>query len=136
MSHGTSEDFCAESVEPDLGVLIVDDDESDRKLLCLGLSDFGFKAWSASTGFEAVKLYPRLRERLSCVVLDLDMPGLDGADTLTRLRGLDPQARVYILTGHIDAYDEDELLRRGAIQVLYKPIPLSSLASTLRHPER
>lgn len=118
-----------------LGVLIVDDDERERELLCKGLADLGFETWSAGTGLEAIKLYPRLRERAVGVILDVNMPGLDGFDTLSRLRFLDPHARVYVLTGQINADDEKELLRRGAERVLYKPIPLNYLASTLRQPK-
>lgn len=115
-----------------LGVLIVDDDESERELIGLGLEDFGFKPFLSGSGFEAIKLYPRLRDRITAVILDLKMPGLDGFDTLIHLRSLDSRVRVYILSGHLEANDEEELRRLGATNVFCKPIPLSYLASILR----
>lgn len=139
MSRDTSEDTLPESspVEPRprRGVLIVDDDEAERRLLATGLEDHGFQAWSVATGYEAVKLYPRLRDQLSAIVLDLNMPGLDGTDTLNLLRSIDPELRIYILTGHVGIYDEHDLLRTGAARVLYKPIALKDLAGILRDRE-
>lgn len=115
-----------------MGVLIVDDDESERALLCAGLSDVGLECWTAATGLEAIKLYPRLRDKISAIVLDINMPGLSGTDTLDHLRSINPDVRVYVLTGHVDVYLEQELIDLGAAKVLYKPIPLGHLASTLR----
>lgn len=123
------------AVEPRPGVLIVDDDDTERHLLALGLQDHGFQTWAVATGYEAVKLYPRLREQLTGIVLDLNMPGLDGLDTLNLLRSIDPEIRIHILTGHVDIYDKHELLRTGAIRVLYKPIRLKDLADILRSQE-
>lgn len=117
-----------------LGVLIVDDDESERRLLCAGLGEVGLECWGAATGLEAIKLYPRLRDKISAIVLDLNMPGLSGADTLDHLRSIDPAVRVCILTGEVDQQLEQELLKLGAEQVLHKPISLNRLASTLRRP--
>lgn len=115
-----------------LGVLVVDDDESARRLLCAGLSDVGLDCWTAATGLEAIKLYPRLRDKISAIVLDINMPGLSGTDTLDYLRSINPEVRVYVLTGQVDVYLEQELIDLGAKKVLYKPISLGRLASTLR----
>lgn len=118
-----------ESTPP--GVLIVEDDERQRALLCQGLDEFGFRSWSAANGLEAIKLYPRLRHKVTAILLDIHMPGLDGRDTLNQFRSINPEARVYILTGHIDPAEEDELLAMGATRVFYKPVPLHYLAKTL-----
>jgi CheY-like chemotaxis protein len=72
-----------------LGVLVVDDDCHVRLMVQRGLERDGFEVWLAPTGDEAVELYRQLRERISVVLLDVRMPGLDGPATLDALRALD-----------------------------------------------
>lgn len=126
-----------ETVEPraapvtKFGILVVDDDERGLYLLCENLERLGFKAWPARNGLEAIKIYPRLRSDLSAILLDVDMPGLDGVQALKHFQSMEVHVPICFITG-VNLYEEDELLELGARRVFRKPISLHQLASTLR----
>ena len=75
-------------------ILIVDDEPGIRQALKQVLEYEGMEVRAASSGGEAITVYPEYRPDL--VFLDVKMAGLDGLETLHRLRGLDPQAVIVI----------------------------------------
>jgi DNA-binding NtrC family response regulator len=111
-------------------VLVVDDDPMLRRLLDLGLQRAGFVVRLASDGKEAIESYRR--QPAGIVLMDVQMPGADGAETLELLRQLDPQVRCCLMTGGT-SYTVEELLKMGALRVIEKPFNLERLAQTLRH---
>ncbi len=83
-------------------ILVVDDDPSSRRLLVRSLSGHGFVCRESTDGAEALQLLHD--DPPSLLLLDLEMPGLDGAQVLERLRA-DPnpaiaQLPAIMLTGH------------------------------------
>jgi two-component system chemotaxis response regulator CheY len=103
-------------------ILIVDDDESIRRLIATTLEDVsGYRMCEAADGEEAVE---RAREvRPSIVFLDIDMPRLDGIETCRRLKS-EPStadATIVMLTGDSDQDAELEARRAGADLFLTKP---------------
>jgi CheY-like chemotaxis protein len=112
---------------PDPGVCVVDDEPAVRQALTLALQHFGFAVW------QAVRLYRRHRDAIGVVLLDVRMPGLDGLQTLARLRRENPAVRVVFMTGNTGDYAAEELLGLGAAAVLEKPFrSLPELARLLR----
>jgi CheY-like chemotaxis protein len=75
------------------GVMIVDGDARSRASLQASLKHFGFRVWAAASGPEAVELYHTCGANIGVVLLDMDLPGLDGPSTLVQLRRLDPAVR-------------------------------------------
>jgi DNA-binding NtrC family response regulator len=110
-------------------VLVVDDDPMLRRLLDLGLQRAGFVVRLASDGKEAVESYRR--QPPGIVLMDVQMPGADGAETLALLREFDPHLRCCLMTGGT-SYSTEELLKMGALRVIEKPFNLERLAQTLR----
>jgi CheY-like chemotaxis protein len=76
---------------------------------------------SAADGEQAVAIYTAERDRVDVVILDLDMPGLDGEEAFQRLRALDPGVRVLISSGYLDRDREDALRGAGIDGILDKP---------------
>jgi CheY-like chemotaxis protein len=113
-------------------VLIVDDDETMRKLLELALTRYGFQVHKAGDGREALDLFTRLRDEISIVVLDVRMPGYGGPAILADLRRINPAVRAVFVTGFTGELSEEELLAQGASRVFYKPFPLIEFAEYLR----
>jgi CheY-like chemotaxis protein len=113
------------------GVLIVDDEHLVRIMVKLGLERNGFDVWEASDGREAIDLYEAHIEDISVVLLDVQMPGLDGPQTLEVLRDLDPETPVCFMSGDTGAYESDELIERGAAYIIEKPFHLDHLANVL-----
>ena len=112
-------------------LLIVDDEPGIRDALRQVLEFEGLVVKTAASGGEALTLYPEFRPHL--VFLDVKMAGLDGLETLGRLRDLDPDALVVMISGHGTIATAVEATRRGAFDFLEKPLDSDRLLVTVRN---
>jgi DNA-binding NtrC family response regulator len=112
-------------------VLIVDDDRLIRVMLQLGLAHYGFNILLARDGWEAIELFQLHKDDIAVVLLDVCMPGLDGPKTMNKLRAIDPQVHVCLMSGDTGFYDPDFLRRYGANGFIAKPFMMDKLAETL-----
>lgn len=112
-------------------VLIVDDEPGIRQALKQVLEYEGMEVRAASSGGEALSLYPEYRPHL--VFLDVKMAGLDGLETLTRLRELDPMACIVMISGHGTIQTAVDATQRGAFDFLEKPLDTDRLLLTVRN---
>ena len=122
------------SVQPSAappGVLVADDNEHIRFLLGLTLRQAGFDPLVAADGREAVELFMRHRDEVGVVLLDVNMPRLDGPGALVQLRQIAPQVRCCFMTGCAEHYGADNLLALGAAQVFEKPFRLEEVIEAL-----
>lgn len=88
-------------------IMIVDDNTEARTLLHEQLRKLGALPIACSNGLEAVERYPDVAPDI--VIMDIAMPMLDGLEATQRIRRVDPEACIYVVT----AYSED-MLRRAA----------------------
>ena len=114
------------------GILIADDKGLILTLLKLELEPRGFTVWLAVDGDDALDLYRRNHAEIDLVLLDVQMPGLDGPHTLAALQRLDPDVLACFMTGNSAAYTDDDLLSRGAARVFNKPFLVAELAQFLQ----
>jgi two-component system, NtrC family, nitrogen regulation response regulator NtrX len=112
-------------------ILIVDDESGIRQALKQVLEYEDLVVKVATSGGEAITLYPDYRPHL--VFLDVKMAGLDGLETLTRLRDLDPKAQVVMISGHGTIATAVEATQRGAFDFLEKPLDTDRLLVTVRN---
>jgi len=112
-------------------VLIVDDEAGIRQALKQVLEYEDLEVRVAASGGEAITLYPEFKPHL--VFLDVKMAGLDGLETLTRLRDLDPRAQVVMISGHGTIATAVEATQRGAFDFLEKPLDTDRLLLTVRN---
>jgi two-component system nitrogen regulation response regulator NtrX len=112
-------------------ILIVDDEPGIRQALKQVLEYEKLVVRVASSGGEAITLYPDFRPHL--VFLDVKMAGLDGLDTLTRIRKLDPKAQVVMISGHGTIATAVEATQLGAFDFLEKPLDTDRLLVTVRN---
>jgi CheY-like chemotaxis protein len=115
-----------------LGVLVADDEQMIRLLVQLGLERNGFTVWLAADGREAIDLYRAHSADISAVLLDVQMPDVDGPQTLDALRELSPTLPVCFMSGDTGTYQAEELVRRGAAFVIAKPFRMDDVAKILR----
>ncbi len=113
------------------GILVVDDVGLILTLLKFELEPLGFDVWLAVDGDDALDLFRRHREEIDVVLLDVQMPGLDGPQTLAGLQRVDPNVAVCFMTGHFSIYSEADLLARGAAHVFCKPFRPADVARFL-----
>lgn len=114
-------------------VLVVEDEEPVRRLLCLTLPHFGLSPLPAASGEEAVEIF-RNRGRVAAALLDVQLGGpLDGPHTLAVLRTMDPGLPCAFMTADPGHYTPEDLRSFGASQILEKPFPsLAGLADSLQ----
>lgn len=119
------------------GILVVDDDEALRTVLGRELRKRGFAVWLAPGGREAVALYPRVADYLDLVLMDLNMPGMNGRETFAALRAVAPDVRCCFMTAEHRIERLAALLADGAIEIYHKPFSsLSELSQSLREHAR
>ena len=115
-------------------VLVVDDEEDQLALLTELLIDQGLDVLSASGGEECLEIMKRLP--IDVVVLDVLMPGLDGAGSLREIKKSHPATEVIMLSGLADINSVVTLMHRGAFDYLIKPPKMESLVSRIRDAHR
>ena len=106
-------------------ILIVDDEQSIRDSLTGILQDEGFRVLTADNGEEALT---RLGdERPDLVLLDIWMPGMDGLETLARIRDFQPDQLVIVMSGHGSIETAVKATKLGALDFIEKPLSLEKL---------
>jgi len=108
-------------------VLIVDDDEDCRELLCLFLEQRGFFCFQAKEGESALSL---MREVwVALIITDFHMPVMNGCEFLERLSQEHPQPPpAFMMTGNLTHEIRDRALKAGALMVLDKPVDCHALS--------
>ena len=93
-------------------VLIVDDEAGIRAALAQLLEYEGYEVRAVASGKEGVAAYETFRPQLT--FLDVKMAGIDGLETLKRLRAADPAAVVVMISGHASIQDAVAATNLGA----------------------
>jgi two-component system OmpR family response regulator len=114
-------------------ILMVEDEPDIRAIAKLALEAVGgYTVELASSGSEALTLYPTFRPDL--VLLDVMMPGMDGIETLARLRELagDQAPAVIFMTAKVQRHEIERYLSLGALDVITKPFDPMTLSAVVR----
>jgi len=112
-----------------LKILFADDETSIRELMQLELERMGHEATVCPDGRAAVAELER--NSYDCVLVDLDMPGLNGIQVIERAKELAPETEAVVLTGKSSLDTAIAALRQGAFDYLTKPCRLVELESLL-----
>jgi len=115
-------------------ILIVDDEESTRELLSLSLQSDGYPVVCAEDGYKALEIYRK--EEPEIVLTDIKMPGMDGIELLRRLKSLNPEVEVIVITGHGQMDLAIQALQLEASDFINKPISDQALSVALRRAEQ
>jgi len=113
-------------------VLIVDDEDSVRRVGVRMLERLGAKVVSVGSGEEALRILESGAHDFRCVILDLMMPGLSGTDTLRAIREKDQNLPVLIATGYGESEASDLLGGLSATGLLAKPFTIEQFEKALR----
>jgi DNA-binding response OmpR family regulator len=113
-----------------LNILLIDDETELTSTLAERLSMRGFRATAVQTGDEAlaaVRGHP-----FDVVVIDIKLKGEDGLDVMKKIKRIDRNLPVILLTGHMSKEASDEGYEAGAIDYIIKPIDIEDFVSKLR----
>jgi two-component system, cell cycle sensor histidine kinase and response regulator CckA len=113
-------------------VLVVDDETPIQEMLRATLCMAGYQVTAAMDGAEAIELILRGVTRFDAVILDVNLPRLDGVDVLKVLRQSCPDVPVVVLSGILTGQVMEQLTPWRPDKVLAKPCQLAELATALR----
>jgi PAS domain S-box-containing protein len=113
-------------------ILLVDDEEPVRMVAGRMLERCGFGVLHARDGLEALELFRAHAAEIVCVLLDLAMPRMDGEETFSELRRIQPDVRVVLASGYSDEEVAQRFQSSGLAGLIEKPYRLEALASKLR----
>ncbi len=112
-------------------VLIVDDEKNIRRTFKMVLESEGFDVSVAETGEEALEIFQK--EKPDAVVLDVKLPGIDGIETLRRIRKQEAELPVIMISGHGTIATAVDATRSGAFDFVEKPLSKERLLVAIRN---
>lgn len=111
-------------------VLLVDDEEDLVNTMVERLQIRGLAADGVYSGDDALLRLDQ--EEYDAVVVDLKMPGLSGTELIAKIRGVQPDARIILITGHGAIRDDSDEVIDGADSFLVKPFDIGELIRMIK----
>jgi two-component system response regulator HydG len=116
-----------------LKILLIDDEAGIRKLLSISLRGEGYDVITAKNGKRGIELFEQ--EAPSIVLTDIKMPGTDGIGVLKRIKEINPETEVIVITGDGDMKLAVKSLQLDASDFITKPISEEALSVALKRAE-
>lgn len=113
-------------------VLIVDDEEICLTIASEMVKKIGLPVLMARDGIEAVELFEQHSRQIGCVLMDLQMPRMNGIDACRRIRAMDETMPVIITSGYLNGTYLDLLKPLHPAGYLTKPVSFKDLAEFLK----
>jgi CheY-like chemotaxis protein len=111
-------------------ILAVDDEPIVLQTMATVLSCLGYQVDCAKSGEEAVEFVRQ--HDVDLILLDMIMPGINGAETFRRIKAIKPAQKAVVLSGYADPTVLAEARRLGISQYLMKPAPVAAIATAIR----
>lgn len=111
-------------------VLLVDDEEDFLEVMGERLASRGIDVTTSISAEDALKQIET--DIFDAVILDLQMPGMDGIDALKKIRERHPEIQVILLTGHATVEKGVEAIKLGAMDFVEKPADLAVLSEKIK----
>jgi DNA-binding NtrC family response regulator len=113
-------------------VLVIDDEEAVREAVTDILEFEGVRVLTAVDGTTGIHLFSTYTQEINLVLLDLSMPGLNGAETFQELRKINPAVRVVLSSGYDEAEATRQFVGQGLVGFLQKPYSMRNLVHKLK----
>jgi CheY-like chemotaxis protein len=114
-------------------ILVVDDEEALRDLVCGILGEAGYNVQTAGDGQEALSVYTRYQETIGAVLLDLNLPKMSGRDVLKRIQQVNPHVKVIVTSGYPAERSGSDTSGSGANAFLPKPYTIDAVLTAVRN---
>lgn len=112
-------------------VLVVDDEESVRSVVCRMVENLGYSTVNASNGFDALSLFEKRNNEIIFVLLDLRMPHMDGEEVFRNLHRINPTIPVVLMSGYSEKFSLDNFRSVRPAGFLAKPFDPAILRACL-----
>jgi two-component system NtrC family response regulator len=110
-------------------ILLIDDDQSLRRVTEFTLHEAGYRVLTAADGGEGLRLFSR--ENPALVITDIQMPGLSGYEVLKKIKEQAPAALIIVITAYGTVEKAVEAMKLGAYDYLTKPFSRDELTLTV-----
>ncbi|HOC78674.1 MAG TPA: response regulator, partial [Methanofastidiosum sp.] len=109
----------------EFNILIIDDEEGIRESLQMILENEGYKVFTADSGESGIKEFEK--NKIDLVLLDLKMKRISGEETLKKIKDINNDTMVIIVTGHATLDSSLEAIKYGAYDYLRKPTSVDEI---------
>lgn len=113
-------------------ILAVDDEEVMRRVVKMGLEQFGYHVLLASNGREGVDIYARQANEIGLVILDLTMPHMGGHEAYCHMQRINPNVRAILTSGYTQQDAISQFAGQSPAGFIQKPFRIESLAAKVR----
>ncbi len=113
-------------------ILVVDDEPLLRDIFQAGLEGMGYQVQVAESGKKALVILEKDPFGFDLVIVDLNMPGWDGLETVARLRKVSPQIPVLLATGYMGNSRCVDFMKLDRVDVINKPFKLDELNKAIK----
>lgn len=127
--HKTDRDSESEGDKKSLRILFADDEPHLQQLIRGDLSRRGYRVTVCPDGMTAVAALEK--ESFDCLLVDIDMPGMNGIEVIEQARELRPEIEIVVMTGKPSQQSAIAALRHQVFDYLTKPCPLAEIAKLL-----
>jgi DNA-binding NtrC family response regulator len=118
------------SLDKNVRIIIVDDDENIRKTLKIILEDEGYVVDLAATGNEAIEMTQETAYNIA--LLDIRLPDMEGVELLKRIKDNVPRTRKIMVTGYPSMQNAITALNKNADAYLIKPVDIEKLLNMVK----
>ena len=112
-------------------ILLVDDEQLVLEVGTRMLQYLGHSVLEARDGSEAIDIYKKNKNSLDIVILDMNMPGMNGAMVYHQLKRIQPNVKVLIASGYFDYNTVRKILKNGYTDFIQKPFNIDILSEKL-----
>ncbi len=112
-------------------ILIVDDEAIVSTMLTDYLQDHGYRTLLATNGQEAVDIVTEQKDDIDLVILDINMPLMDGSEAYSKFVEIKPDIKVLVSTGYIISSEAQVILQKGAQGFIQKPFKMDDIRAKI-----
>lgn len=112
-------------------ILVIDDDEIVRVLLSKMLEREGYSVIACADGLEGISIFRQYKDEIDMVLLDMIMPGMNGAETFMELKKLSNSIKALILSGYTKDDAVQQIMDNGGCGFIQKPVTHTRLFSEI-----
>ncbi len=112
-------------------LLVIDDESTVREAVADILEMEDIAVIGARNGEEGLALFRENRPKIDAILLDMQMPVMNGEETFLHLRKLDPNAQIILSSGYSEAETMQHFVGQGLVSFLQKPYDIDQLISTV-----
>jgi DNA-binding response OmpR family regulator/signal transduction histidine kinase len=113
-------------------ILLIDDEPTIREAVLDGLEMLGVEVLLAENGHEGIALYQKYHQSIDLILLDMQMPGINGREAFLHLRKINPQAKVILSSGYSETDSIRGFTKKDIVAFLQKPYRFEKLIAEIR----